>query len=57
MEDDLLTPELAGPETPLQFSRVGPSLMIPNNRNELLGKEELKERTAKEDNNHEEEGL
>lgn len=59
VEDDLLTPaELAGSEMPLQFSSVGPSLvMIPSNRNELLGKEELKERTAKDYNNHDKEGL
>lgn len=60
-EGDLLTsaaPELAGSEMLLQFSTVRPSLaMIHSNRNELLGKEELKERTAKADNNNEEEGL
>lgn len=43
---------------PLQFSSAGPSLvMVPSNRNELLGKEELKERTAEEDNKHDEEAL
>lgn len=59
VEDDPLTPaELAGSEMPRKFSSVGPSLvMIPSNSNELLGKEELKERTAKEDNSHDEEGL
>lgn len=59
VEDDLLTPaELAGSEMPLHFSSVGPSLvMIPSNRNELLGMEALKERTAKEDNNQDEESV
>lgn len=43
---------------PLQYSSVCPSLvMIPENRNELLGKEALKERTAKDNNNHDKVGL